>query len=204
MGTINVDNIKNAVGGNVETFSAETVQTDQLVNVSGDNDSGIDLSTNDSVKVKIANAVKAEVDSSGHVKLDTVKGFTSAASISVVGEGGSTTTNLQQGLIKVWISQDGTASNAAAHDSFNVSGTTDNGTGDYTVTINNDMSNGDYCVTSGGGQKTGSIANNDIGVFHKSLATGQYKVQGTRFSSGNNSTLQENTLFCSLVGGDLA
>ena len=195
--TLQVDKIKNSSGN-------ASVQIDEIVNVSGDNDSGIDLSTNDAVKVKIANAVKAEVDSSGHVKLDTVKGFTSAASISVVGEGGSTTTNLQQGLIKVWITQDGTASNAAAYDSFNVSGTTDNGTGDYTVTISNDMSSLNYCITSGGGQQTGSIANNDIAVFHKSLASGQYGVQSTRFSSGNNSSLQENTLKNSMVAGDLA
>ena len=183
---------------------ASEIKVDTIVNAGGDNDSGIDLGTNDAVKIKIANAVKAEVDSSGHVKLDTVKGYTSAASISVVGEGGSTTTNLQQGLCKCWISQDGTASNAAAHDSFNVSGTTDNGTGDYTVAISNDMSNANYCISSGGGQKTGSIANNDLAVFHKSLTTSQYGVQGTRFSSGNNSTLQENTLFCSMVAGDLA
>ncbi len=138
------------------------------------------------------------------LKTNTLTGTSTAGSIAVTGEGNSTTTNLQQGLIKVWISQDGTASNAAAHDSFNVSGTTDNGTGDYTITISNDMSSINYSVTSGGGQQTGSIANNDIGVFHKSLATGQYGVQGTRFSSGNNSSLQENTLFNSMVAGDLA
>ena len=183
---------------------ASEIKVDTIVNAGGDNDTGIDLGTNDAVKIKIANAVKAEVDSSGHVKLDTVKGYTSAASISVVGEGGSTTTNLQQGLIKVWCSQDGTASNAAAYDSFNVSGTTDNGTGDYTVTISNDMSNINYSVTSGGGQQTGSISSNDIAVFHKTQQTGQYGVQTTRFSSGNNSTLQENTLANSMVAGDLA
>ena len=135
---------------------------------------------------------------------NTVIANASAGSSTITGEGGSTTTNLQQGLIKVWCTQDGTASNAAAYDSFNVSGTTDNGTGDYTVTINNDMSSLNYSVTSGGGQQTGSIANNDIAVFHKSQQTGQYGVQTTRFSSGNNSTLQENTLANSMVGGDLA
>ena len=119
-------------------------------------------------------------------------------------DGGAVTQNLVQGLIKVWITQDGTASNAAAYDSFNVSGTTDNGTGDYTVTISNDMSNINYSVTSGGGQQTGSISSNDIGVFHKTQQTGQYGVQTTRYSSGNNSTLQENSLANSMVGGDLA
>ena len=106
-------------------------------------------------------------------------------------------------MIKVWISQDGTASNAAAYDSLNVSGTTDNGTGDYTIAINNNMNNDDYALVSAGGQHT-SASQNDIGVFHKTLTTSQYGVQGTRYSQGNNSTLKENTLFCSMVGGDLA
>ena len=34
---------------------------------------------------------------------------------------------------------------------FNVSGMTDNGTGDYVIAINNDMANTNYCVLSSGG-----------------------------------------------------
>ena len=139
-----------------------------------------------------------------HTNNTTSMTVNSSGQVSIRGEGSATTTNLQQGLIKVWISQDGTASNAAAHDSFNVSSTTDNSTGDYTISISNDMSNANYCISSAGGQQTGSISNNDIGVFHKTLTTSQYGVQGTRFSSGNNSSLQENTLFNSMVAGDLA
>ena len=169
---------------------ASEIKVDTIVNAGGDNDTGIDLATNDQILLKVANATKLTMNSTGQT--------------TIVGEGGTTTTNLQQGLCKCWISQDGTASNAAAHDSFNVSGTTDNGTGDYTIAISNDMSNANYCISSGGGQKTGSIANNDIAVFHKTLTTSQYGVQGTRFSSGNNSSLQENTLFNSMVAGDLA
>ena len=131
---------------------ASKIEVDEIFNAGGDNDTGIDLATNDAVKIKIANAVKAEVDSSGHVKLDTVKGYTSAASVSVVGEGGSTTTNLQQGLIKVWCSQDGTASNAAAYDSFNVSGTTDNGTGDYHINLTNAHTDTTFSVALSSGQ----------------------------------------------------
>ena len=36
------------------------------------------------------------------VIVNTLTGTSTAGSISVTGEGGSTTTNLQQGLIKVW------------------------------------------------------------------------------------------------------
>ena len=37
------------------------------------------------------------------LKTNTLTGTTSAGSILVTGEGGSTTTNLQQGLCKQWI-----------------------------------------------------------------------------------------------------
>ena len=36
------------------------------------------------------------------IKTNTLTGTTSAGSIVVTGEGGSTTTNLQQGLAKAW------------------------------------------------------------------------------------------------------
>ena len=49
---------------------ASEIKVDTIVNAGGDNDTGIDLGTNDAVKIKIANAVKAEVDSSGHVKVN--------------------------------------------------------------------------------------------------------------------------------------
>ena len=44
------------------------------------------------------------------LKVDTLTGVTTAGSIVVTGEGNSTTTNLQQGLAKVWAiyEQDGT------------------------------------------------------------------------------------------------
>ena len=41
------------------------------------------------------------------IKTNTITGTTSAGSIVVTGEGGSTTTNLQQGLAKWWITLDG-------------------------------------------------------------------------------------------------
>jgi len=47
------------------------IKADKLLNQSGDQDSGIDLSTNDVVKVNIAGAKKVEVDSSGRVIMGT-------------------------------------------------------------------------------------------------------------------------------------
>jgi len=80
------------------------------------------------------------------IKTNTLTGTTSAGSIVVTGEGGSTTTNLQQGLAKVWSNQN----SGSANDSFNSSGVTDNGVGDFTVGFTNAMSNANYSSTLGG------------------------------------------------------
>ena len=51
------------------------------------------------------------------LRVDNLKGSTTGGSINVLGEGTSATTNLQQGLAKVWVQFDGTASGAASRDS---------------------------------------------------------------------------------------
>ena len=77
-----------------------------------------------------------------NINTDTLVGNTSANAITVRGEG-SATTSLQQGLAKFWSNWDG-ESTVATRDSFNQSGLTDNGTGDYTTAFTNNMSNNDY------------------------------------------------------------
>tara|TARA_R110002012_G_scaffold310634_1_gene519024 strand:+ start:390 stop:1277 length:888 start_codon:yes stop_codon:yes gene_type:complete len=46
---------------------ASEIKVDTIVNAGGDNDTGIDLSTNDVIKFDIAGAEKARVDSNGHL-----------------------------------------------------------------------------------------------------------------------------------------
>ena len=75
--------------------------------------------------------------------LNTLTGKTSAGSIVVTGEGGSTTTNMQQGLIKAWINHDASVS---VDDSFNRSGNTDVDTGRFRTTYTNPMGNALYVV----------------------------------------------------------
>ena len=87
MGTIFVDKIKNNVGG-------ATVQVDEIVNISGDSDSGINLATNDTIKFNIAGAEKARMDSSGNVLI----GHTSLD--SPVADGGSGMTLKASGEIQ--------------------------------------------------------------------------------------------------------
>jgi hypothetical protein len=82
------------------------------------------------------------------LKVDTLTGVTTAGSIVVTGEGNSTTTNLQQGLAKSWINMDGSGT-VGISDSFNVSGISDDGTGQYQLQIATDMANADYSATTG-------------------------------------------------------
>ena len=69
------------------------------------------------------------------LKVNTFTGASTAGSIAVTGEGNSTTTNLQQGLIKTWVSFGG--SSATVDDSFNVTSIDDDGTGDYGINMTN-------------------------------------------------------------------
>ena len=81
------------------------------------------------------------------LKVDTITGVTTAGSISVTGEGNSTTTNLQQGLSKGWINFNG-SSTVAIRDSFNVTSLDDDGTGTYGINVSNSFGSADHCPTS--------------------------------------------------------
>ena len=85
------------------------------------------------------------------IAIDKLKGVTAAGSMLVVGEGGTTTTSLQQGLAKQWLHFNGTGTIAIV-DSFNTTSITDVATGEYTVTIANDMANIGYSKTASGAQ----------------------------------------------------
>ena len=109
---------------------ASELKVDKIFNAGGDQDTGINLATNDTIKFDIATSTKATMASTGIV--------------TIVGEGGTTTTNLQQGLCKAWVNHNQTT----VHDSFNVGSVTDNSTGDYGLNFTNNMVNIHY---SGGG-----------------------------------------------------
>mgnify|MGYP003138710676 CR=1 FL=1 len=81
------------------------------------------------------------------LKTNTLTGTSTAGSIAVTGEGNSTTTNLQQGLAKSWVLIDGTGT-FENKDSHNVSGITDNGTGDYSKTMTSAMNSINYASQS--------------------------------------------------------
>jgi len=65
--------------------------------------------------------------------------------LTLTGEG-SATTDVTQGLAKSWINFNGTGT-IAARDSFNVTSITDDATGNYRVTIANDMASVGYSIS---------------------------------------------------------
>ena len=58
---------------------ASEIKVDTIVNAGGDNDSGIDLSTNDVVAVKTANTQRMQVDASGRLKIGTTSNTPASA-----------------------------------------------------------------------------------------------------------------------------
>ena len=86
------------------------------------------------------------------LKVDKFTGVTTAGSIDVTGEGNSTTTNLQQGLAKVFVHFDGDTTDAGTdldgvNDSFNLASIVDNGTGDYSLNPTNNMGSDNIAIS---------------------------------------------------------
>ena len=78
------------------------------------------------------------------LKVDTITGVATAGSIAITGEGNSTTTNLQQGLAKMFGTIDADASTAVGIDTFNVSAVQDNGAGKFGFNFTSNMGNTGY------------------------------------------------------------
>ena len=155
---------------------ASEIKVDTIVNAGGDNDTGIDLATNDQILLKVANATKLTMNSTGQT--------------TIVGEGGTTTTNLQQGLCKSWIQFNGQGT-IATQDSFNRGSLTDNGTGNYILGFTNNMANDDY---AGGG------IGNTAQMSFESVSTSQVNV----LCSNSGGSLSDVTIVTITIHGDLA
>lgn len=135
---------------------------------------------------------------SSELVLDELTGRGSAGSIAVTAEGGTVTTNLQQGLTKAWVDIDSpTTSNGGVIslvDSFNIDSMTDNGTGQIMMVITNDMATVNYVVHISSGE-TGAYGAVDSGTQTAS----QVRVE-TRNDAGSG----VNTVTYVSLLGDLA
>ena len=95
------------------------------------------------------------------LKVNTLTGVTAAGTIAVTAEGGSTTTNLQQGLAKAWGMFDMTLSSSYVLDSFNNGSYTDHEAGEATFTFTNVFGNANYSV----GNTTARCAGTDARLY---------------------------------------
>ena len=134
------------------------------------------------------------------IAIDKLKGASSAASISVVAEGGTTTTSLQQGLSKCWARWN-MSSTAANNDTFNISSFNDDATGKCTQTFTNNLGNTTYAILSGNGELSGG-GNRGIGCNTPTTST--TKFFSFTFPSSGGSTANDVDLNCATWQGDLA
>ena len=139
------------------------------------------------------------------LKTNTLTGTTSAGSILVTGEGGSTTTNLQQGLTKCMITYNAATADSGTdldgvYDSFNYSSLVDRATGSFNLNFTNNMGNANYCVNFTGGDFSGTDDSTSV-HYITNLATNTYRGDCFVFSSGSGN---DTTYNAQQVVGDLA
>ena len=131
----------------------------------------------------------------------------SANSMTIRGEG-SAQTSIQQGLAKSWITYGDTASagNPAIFDSFNISGITDNGTGDTTYAYSSNM------AVAKGYTVSGTFAHSaDITVYvyspqpkqHNSVATDTLRIV-QNYAGASAANLSDYDYVSNSMTGDLA
>jgi len=101
------------------------------------------------------------------------------------------TSYIFNGVSKAWYQLDGTGT-IGMNDSFNMTTTTDHGTGEYTTTFTNAMSSDDYAFLFGGGSQS-NIGSNGVTTTTLRL----------RCRDGGNSALDLDPITCG-VNGDLA
>ena len=133
------------------------------------------------------------------LKVDKFTGVTTAGSILVTGEGNSTTTNLQQGLLKVWFNLQ---MDDDYRDSFNIASFTDNGTGDFTHTFTNSMSNANFAFTTGTNGSGGATSINAYNLYQKPTTTGAGLVRTQNIENGGATV--DVQYIMGMIGGDLA
>ena len=138
------------------------------------------------------------------ISIDKLKGASSAGSMTVVGEGGSTTTNLQQGLCKVWVSyeQDDNASPGnTIHGSFNVSSQTDSAAGKTITNFSNNFANAGYSFV---GQVFDGSGYNDTRLLNNDRDSDTYSTSGLGYYCWDGSALNDAFRYFGQFMGDLA
>jgi hypothetical protein len=104
------------------------------------------------------------------LRTNALEGVDAKNSITIVaGAGNITTTNVQEGSVKIWASVKGTTTTEFL-DSFNCSGLNDDATGKTTVSFTNTMTDDNYSTTT-------SAQENTMVHAHTSVAAGSIQLQ---------------------------
>ena len=118
--------------------------------------------------------------------------------ITLVKSEGSANTNLKQGLIKAWMNLNGSGT-IALRDSFNVSGVVDNGGGNYTKSLTNNMAATHSSGTAGSACSNTAYSDRSVSVL--ATATSSFQVNtGQDYTVNRADSLYTQTL----AAGDLA
>ena len=135
------------------------------------------------------------------IKTNTLTGTTSAGSILVTGEGGSTTTNLQQGLAKNWSLISVSSGTPSTDDSFNTASLTDDSTGNVFVNLTNAMSSINYSNLLG---RQVSAASGTGSNFIQSVRTSNRSTSLYRANNFENGSDADPSHYETQINGDLA
>ena len=124
----------------------------------------------------------------------------------VNGANNSTPEQVAQGRAKAWVNFDGTfgsspftESNGGIRNAFNVTSVTDNGTGDYTITLATAQANADFVVCANSGN-TSSDPLRNVGLF-VSFTTTTFRIL-TMYPDGAPNFGRDDSLVCVAVFGD--
>ena len=123
-----------------------------------------------------------------------------SASSTIPAEGGSATTNIVQGLAKMWANVN--QATPAASDSMNAASLTDHSTGRVGVNLTSNMSNTNYAFSMTGWDQSGAGAGD--AVHHGMDNTSQTTSQCNHSSYNWSGSFLDNTKASMLVLGDLA
>ena len=149
----------------------------------------------------VVNEIQAKVGNdisfNDAAKIDTLKGKTTAGSISVQGEG-SATTNMQQGLLKAWAQYD--QDNDTLNGSFNVGGTTDVAASEYVLSFTSPMADDNYVASAMANRLYFVAFRDDESEKTSDISTTSCKFKVNRYDAGAADQRYTGTLFA----GDLA
>ena len=134
------------------------------------------------------------------LKVDDLRGNTSAGDITITSEGGSATMQLQQGVVKAWAAfeQSGTHS---VYDDFNFSSLSDLGTGQTRWVFTNNMDNVNYATIGMSGERGGG-GNRAVGLKGDSANPATTGFDIANFTINNSAS--DDTGVSISVMGDLA